>query len=212
MSGTTDRLSVDDAIQALGVTDPHAREWSETIVRDHRAAVVNGEYKHRVKFQDLRRALREEAAAMRALAKRMGRQSEPLQVLLECFQGGASQELAIYRRRWDVVGHLEAYAKEITALDRLAWPKGGRGDLVKARYGSPNPWLVRRCIQVFFRYRKEDISAAAMSPFRDYVHAIYEAATGKAAETPGNGLNKAIDTEVREFRRRQKLPPPIPFP
>jgi hypothetical protein len=212
MSGA-DRLSIDDAIEALGVADPHAREWSEDIVRDYRAAVTGGQYKHKVKFQDLRQALREEAATMLGLAKRMKRQTEPLQALLEHFQRGVSQEAAIYHRRVGLIERLDAYVAELAALDDDSrWPKGGRGDLLKTRFRSPTTWLVQRCIQVFFRYRKEEISAAPRSPFRDYVHAIYEAATGEAAETPGNGLNKAIDAEVREFNRRYLLPPPIPFP
>jgi hypothetical protein len=76
---TRERLTIDDAMCALGVADPSARGWSQALADGYRREVgPSGDYRRKHKFADLRKSLRKEAEDMRRLANRMEQKTDQL--------------------------------------------------------------------------------------------------------------------------------------
>jgi hypothetical protein len=211
---------IDCAMRLLKSSDSDARKLSIEIAEDYRKATGPlGVYNRAGKFSELRQRLRKEVKDARNLAQFVNAATAAAEVaithllrvrnLAEVDQ--QKIDGSVWQRR-ELVRDLKQFADNTDMLiAELPWPKGGDWDLAKAHLGSPNRWLVNRCLQVFFRYGDtQGIRPLSTkqgkqgSPFGDYVKAIYEFATGKCPEGAGVGLEKTINQVARAWRKREK--------
>jgi hypothetical protein len=202
---TRERLTIDDAMDALGVADPSALGWSQALADNYRREVGPNGYLRKQKFADLRKSLRKEVEDIRRLASRMEQKTDDLWDAIHYVRSRRPVQDGERFRRWEIITALRHHADEIEGLMKLSWPQGGAMDVRKAVYGPPKVRLVWKCLQVFFCYGKADeISAKRESRFGDYVKAVYEIATGQDSEGRGVGLDKIINEVAREWRQGRK--------
>jgi hypothetical protein len=211
---------IDCAMRLLKSSDNDARKLSIEIAEDYRKATGPlGVYNRTGTFSELRQRLRKEVKDARNLAHFVNAGTVAAEVaithLLRVKNPAEVDQQKIDDAIWqrhELVRDLKQFVDNTDRLiAELPWPKGGDWDLAKAHLGSPNRWLVNRCLQVFFRYSDpQGIRPLSTkqgkqgSPFGDYVGAIYKLGTGEEPWGEGVGLAKIIDEVARAWRKRER--------